>query len=153
MVTHYLPRIVLLLVLFMANHAVYADVYKWVDDEDEIHYSQFPPESDVEIELIRTPLPPGFEAEESVNQLNALLKQQKENDEQAVKETQKKQLVQKKHDMMQSNCTRAHENLKLYQNQSVKRITDAKGEVTRIIPSLREQRITQYQDDITRFCN
>jgi coenzyme F420-reducing hydrogenase alpha subunit len=153
MLTHYLPRIVLLLVLFTINNAVYADIYKWADDEDEIHYSQFPPELGTEVELIKTPLPPSFEAEESENQLKLLLEQQKEQNEQAASEYEKQQLELKKHEVKQANCARAHENLKLYQNQSVKRITHANGDVTRIIPSLREQRLAQYQDDIARFCN
>lgn len=69
MVIPYTRQYCLFLVLLIGVTAVSADVYKWVDQQGETHYSQSPPPQNQKAELIKAPPPPAINPADAQNSL------------------------------------------------------------------------------------
>lgn len=138
-------------ILAFTSHA-YAQVYKWVDENGQTHFSQHPPEK-IEAEVIKTAPAPKVDVEKAQHEIDALIKQQAENDklEQQQREEQQKQAEEMA--LKAKNCKTARHNLKLYQNSPGRRMTDADGNVTRPSEEDRQEMIQKLKEAVNEFCS
>ena len=148
-----LPVIWVLLV-FAASPAV-ADrqnMYKWTDDQGEVHYTQFPPPGH-KAEKLQPPPPPAQSAESTENDLQQQMEtMDKENKEQleGAKDAKQWAEIQK---IRRTNCETANKNLVNLQRGGNVRYMGSNGEVIRLTEEERQKRIEEANAQIKENCN
>lgn len=125
-----------------------AAMYKWVDEDGNVHYSEKPPPGDIEVQTIKPP--PKVDSEkanqalqEQLDQLKAL-EEGKEPKEQAVTE---EELAVKKH-----NCELGKDKLQRLQDNPRVYTEAEDGTRTRLGEEEREARIQEAQQMIKDNC-
>lgn len=135
----------------LVSVSVQAQIYKWVDENGQTHYSQQPPTSG-EAQLMDVPRPPPINAEEAQQEVDELIEQQQEAEkaeleaQQAAEEEAKQQAIKDK------NCQIARQNLTNYQNNPGRRVVDEEGNVTRLAEEDRQQKMVEFQEQIDLYC-
>ena len=137
-------RIVLLTIMMMLASMASAGLYKWVDDDGNVHYSQKPPR-DKQFKRLKPPAPAPEDAKPLYQSQKADPKKQAADNE----VTKVKAEIEK---VRARNCEAAKQNLKNY--TVYKRFLNKKtGELTRIDDKERERQIKKAQEGIREFCN
>ncbi len=147
----YLRQYCLFLVLLTCATNVSANVYKWVDEDGETHYSQIPPKEQ-QVELIKAPPPPAIDPNKAQQQLDQLIEQQSA--DRKAQDEQRKQAVRsaEQENIRQQNCQTAKRNLQQYQDNPGRRSIDEDGNVVHLKEEDRQQKIKQQQQSIKEFC-
>ena len=133
-------RIVLLATMIIFASTASAGLYKWVDNEGNVHYSQKRPKNK-QFKQIKVPASaptdstPLYQSETNQNKDNKTVA-----DESAKNEK-----------VRATNCKNAKGNLKAY--QVYRRIRDKSGNVTVVGDEERAKKITQAKRNIDNFCN
>jgi uncharacterized protein DUF4124 len=147
----YLRQICLFFFFSLMTLTSYADVYKWVDENGQTHYSQTAPENQ-NAEMIKAPPPPASLPEEAQQQIDELIEQQTEarkaQDEQLA--TQKQEAEQKQ--ILENNCELAKSNLQTYMDNPGRRVLKEDGTVIRPTEEDRQQKIQEAKQDIQEYC-
>lgn len=158
----------LLILLMLACANVFAEVNKWVDKNNQVHYSDQPPPSDAKISIpgksktsrsasdtedsadsnaaapASAPAAPKTIAEREAE----LKKAQKDKQEAADKDARK----QAEEKTIKANCAAAQQNLRgLKEDIRIVEI-DASGERSYLDDNQRQQRIEKAQKDISTYC-
>ena len=133
-------RILLLTAMIIFASSAFAGLYKWVDDEGNIHYSQKRPR-DQQFERLKAPTP----APESSEPLYQTKTKKSKNTNTTATETAKNKEVRA------TNCTNAKKNLNTY--QVYRRLRDKDGNVTVIDDKERTLQIERSKKAISDFCN
>lgn len=125
-----------------------AAMYKWVDKEGNVHYSQVPP-SDKEAETIAPPppvptqpaKPPAQEAAEAM-----------ENEQKAAEEEAEKRKAdeERRAELYRKNCEIATENMAIYRTSN--RIITPEGEKVRLSDEMRAEKIKEAQEAMDKYC-
>ncbi|NQZ54581.1 MAG: DUF4124 domain-containing protein [Piscirickettsiaceae bacterium] len=152
MVIPYPRQYCLFLVLLIGVTAVSADVYKWVDQQGETHYSQSPPPQNQKAELIKAPPPPAINPADAQLEVDKLIAQQAEDRKESQEQQAVVQEVAKQEAILRQNCQTAKHNLQQYQDNPGRRYVDEDGNVTRIKEEVRQQKIKDQQNNIQEFC-
>lgn len=139
----------LMFAIFSTNTV--ADVYKWVDENGQTHYSQQAP-AQQDAELLKTPPPPAFNPD-AQQKVDELIEQQQADREARIKKQQEQQQAAKQLAIKQQNCKKAQNNLQQYQNNPSRRVLDAEGNVTKLQEEERQQRIKEFQQQVQEYCN
>ncbi len=139
----------LMLAIFSTN--TFADVYKWVDENGQTHYSQQAP-AQHDAELLKTPPPPAFNPD-AQQKVDELIEQQQADREARIKKQQEQQKAAEELAIKQQNCKTAQHNLQQYQDNPGRRVVDAEGNVTRLKEEDRQQRIKEFQQHVQEYCN
>ena len=134
-------RILLLTAMIIFASSASAGLYKWVDDEGNVHYSQKRPR-DQQFERLKAPAP----APESSKPLHqsATPTDSKGADTTAAETAKNKEI-------RATNCANAKKNLNAY--QVYRRMRDKDGNVTIIDDNERAKQIEQAKQAINDFCN
>jgi len=138
------------LMLSSASGFVFAETYKWTDDDGNVHYSQQPPPADIEAQTIDTPNA-GSEAGKSEVQRRLEKFQQRE--EKREKAEQERQRQQKKAEIYRKNCQTARERLAKLQRGRQVRSFDEDGNMRRLSVEEHQQRIDNVKKDVEKYCN
>lgn len=141
-----------IIALFLLTSHAHAQVYKWVDEQGQTHFSQIPPPTG-EIEVIKTPPPAEVDIEKTQQQIDHLIQQQADDDKikQQQKEEQQKQAEEA--EIKAQNCQTAKRNLQAYQDNPSRRVTDEEGNVTRLTEEQRQQKIKELKQAVSEFCS
>jgi len=129
----------------------FSDVYKWVDDEGNTHYSQQAPR-DQKADLIKAPPPPARTADDAQKEINTLIEKQdgtfeaKEEERRLAKEAEEEKV--KKEEF----CRITKHNLEQYQNNPGRRMLDANGNVVAPNEEQRLQKITDMKKQLAEHC-
>ncbi len=127
-----------------------ADIYKWVDDEGRVNYTQSPPPPGIASETIRqAPEPrvtPGRPS--AITQQERVEENKKEQEENAVQAEQKTQIE----DIRRLNCDAATGNLAALELGGSRRYVTADGEYLRLTEEERQQRIEEAKQQIEKYC-
>jgi type IV secretory pathway VirB10-like protein len=128
-----------------------ADVYKWVDENGQTHYSEKAP-ADQKAEMIKAPPPPATLPEDAQQKIDALITQQSE-----AKKAQQEQITKQKQDaeqkqILEDNCNLAKTNLQTYLDNPGRRVLKEDGTVVRPTEEDRQQKIQEAKQDINEFC-
>ncbi len=139
------------LAAFCASAAL-ADIYKWVDEDGNVHYTSKPPLDDgVEVENIK-PLPQ-FDSSGAVDALREkqaigeAVDTYKE-DTAALKESKKKRAAVRK-----ENCEKLRAKLANVQSRGRIKGVDEEGNITRTTEEERQRRIRDAQEKIKIWCD
>ena len=128
-----------------------AAIYKWVDANGDVHYSQTPPPPGVAGETLQPP-PPDVDTETATKQLNEQERQleelRKQRDEQADKESQAAAELA----LQQKNCQMAKDRLASYERRPNINFVQEDGSRVRATEEERQAEIKKSEDMIQEFC-
>ena len=148
-----LPVICALLVFTASSPAADSqNMYKWTDDQGEVHYTQFPPPGR-KTEKMQPPPPPAEPSTGSENDLQKQLdtiKQQNDKQLQETKEADQRAEIQK---IRKKNCETAHKNLVNLNRGGNVRYMGPSGEAIRLTEEERQKRIDETNQQIKEYCN
>lgn len=133
-------RILLLTTILLFATSASAGLYKWVDEEGNVHYSQKRP-LDKEFKSIKAPPTPPQDAK-SPYQSN---EPKNDTSSTVAAETEKNLKIRAE------NCEKAKKNLSNFQIH--RRIRDKDGNVTVIDDKVRAKQIEDAEKAISNFCN
>jgi hypothetical protein len=133
------------------SFSVHAQIYTWVDENGQTHYSQQPPASG-EAETIDVPLPPPIDQEQAQQEVDELIEQQQASETAAEEAQQEQQSEAERQAAIEQNCATAQSNLQLYQNNPGRRFLDEEGNAYRLSEEERQQKIEETQQQIEEFC-
>jgi hypothetical protein len=136
------------LVLLLLPLAAAADMYKWVDKDGSVHYSQTPPAAAAE-RISVTPPPTAGAAD------NGLKKFSDNYDKQAKEQAKKDSEAAAKQQERSQKCAQAKAQLDQLQNSPLHRLaqTDDSGNVSRMTPEQQQQLIAAAQENIGKNCD
>ena len=134
-------RIVLLTMLMIIAGSASAGLYKWVDNEGNVHYSQKPPR-DKQFKRLKTP-PPAPDDSKPLYQSSKPADKSKGGTAKA--ETAKNEKIRAE------NCEKAKKALTNYQLH--RRMRDKAGNVTVIDDNERAKQIESAKKAITNYCD
>lgn len=151
MFIHYLGKSLFAFVVLFCATIAFADVYKWVDEHGETHYSQLPP-ANQPADIIKAPPPPAIDPSKAQEKIDQLIMEQAE--DARAREEKQQQLKQNaaQEATRKENCKKAKHNLQQYQDNPGRRVMDAEGNVTRIKEEDRQQKIKDFQKSVNEFC-
>lgn len=135
-------RVLLLAAIMIFASSAFAGLYKWVDDEGNVHYSQKRP-LDQQFKKLKAP-PPAPDDSKPLYQSSGD-NSQKSGSDTAATETAKNKTAR------EQNCANAKKNLNAY--QVYRRIKDKDGNVRTIDEKVRAAQIKKAQQAIKDFCN
>lgn len=145
-----------LLILLMLFPSVQAKVYKWVDKNGKVHYSDKPfNEQSQEIE-IKSDISPEKQraaqarANQLIQQQNRLLTEQRETQAEHLKKQKQENAKKKK---LNIACINAKESLRVLKMQRPVYHVDDKGERQFISDEKRKEGIAELNANIARHCN
>jgi hypothetical protein len=148
-----LPVIWILLVFAASSAAADSqNMYKWTDDQGEVHYSQFPPPGR-NAEKMQAPPPPAQSAESVDTDLQKRIEamdKEKEKQLQVTKDADQRAEIQK---IRKKNCETARQNLVNLDRGGNVRYMGADGKVMRLTEEERQKRIDETNKQIKENCN
>lgn len=143
-----LSRLVLGLALATAPLLAAAQVYRWVDDRGQVHYSQVPPAGKK-----AEPVGPAKEPQAAPNQ-EALNQSLKDANEAAPKQKEQADKAAQNQAALEQHCKQAREQLAYLDSKTAQRLatTDEKGNVTRVTEDEFQQRRNELLKIIGERC-
>ncbi|MDP1996031.1 MAG: DUF4124 domain-containing protein [Gallionella sp.] len=155
-------KIFLLILLTLASASAFAGLYKWVDANGKVQYSDQPPPANVEATTLRSTSSAKDSASESgaaASSAPAAPKTIAEREAELKKAQQAKKEVadrvaqeQAEAEARKENCIAARKNLGLLQEGMRMMEIDDKGERFHLNDEQRQQRIAKAQQDISTYC-
>ena len=137
-------RLLLITTMMFFVASASAGLYKWVDEEGNVHYSQKRPR-DQEYKRLKAP-PPAPESSKPLYQSATPASGKKSNASSTAKAETEKNLK-----IRAENCTKAKKNLQLY--QIYRRVRDKDGNVKPIDDKVRAQQIESAKKAISQYCD
>ncbi len=128
------------------------EIYRWVDAEGQVHYSQSPPPIGTQTEKVRGAYKPAVTPETAQK---ALQEQVEKVDTQKQQTTEAKDLegkVRAELERRKKNCETARTNLQTLENLGNRRIQDSEGKVIRLSEEDRQKRLSESQQQIKEWC-
>jgi hypothetical protein len=150
----FIPHLRLVCLTFMLSlfaTAAFAEIYKWVDENGQTHYSQQAPR-DIPATVIKTPPPPAIDPNIAQQQVDELITQQEAEDQVQLEQQNQQKIEAEKVADQQKNCEIAKQQLEQYQNNPGRRIMDADGNLTRLAEEERQQKTQESQENVTKYC-
>ena len=133
-------RILLLTTLMIITSVASAGLYKWVDNDGNVHYSQKPPR-DKQYKRLKAPA----DAPENASPLYKNTKLNKPGSKTTKTETAKNE------ETRASNCKKAKQNLASYQQS--RRVRDKNGNVITLDDKARAKQIQNAKQAVSDFCD
>jgi len=154
-----LPSLIGLLItaLLLSSPAHAEDVYKWVNEDNEVQYTQMPPPHGIKAIRIQSKSPaPEESADEAVDAADAQPNTEQASDEAPdVEATEEQAEAPAREDVLarasQENCEKARRNLTNLNRGNV-RLRTSSGEVIRLTEEERQQKIVETNAQIELFC-
>lgn len=147
----YLRQTCLFFFLLLPAVMVTADVYKWIDEEGQTHYSQQAPVGQ-ETQLIKAPPPPATLPADAQNKIDQLINEQNEARYDRARQAAQQQQTIQQQEQQEANCVRSKENLQKFLDNPGRRYKQADGTVTRLAEEERQKRIQEFKQDIKEYC-
>ena len=141
------------LLLAAPSHA--EDIYKWIGDDDQVHYTQMPPPHGIKaIRIQRSDIPAEEDAAEAEDELDQADVDESYDelpaggdDEADASEDEDVKIAK----ALQENCNNARKNLKSL-NRGQVRYVNPEGEIIRLSEEERQQRIEEAKSQIGVLC-
>jgi hypothetical protein len=138
--------------LALAATPAQADVYKWVDSNNQTQYTQLPPPEGVESTRIGSTTAPTHDPAGAGTGLQEHLKASEEQKQQQEKATNDAELKAEITRISRQNCVTARNNLEQLGRSGQIRYQTGEGEVLRLSEEDRKQRIEEAQGQVKEFC-
>ncbi len=140
-----LPLLLAALLLPLVSAA--AQVYKWVDEQGQIHFSQTPPEQ-IQAEVVELPRNPP-PAKERLEQLK---KRAEEPLKRAAEQKKKRQQEEERARELEAFCEQQRKELEGLLNAQRIYVTDAQGNRIRAPEEERQARIRKVRESLAEHC-
>lgn len=127
------------------------NVYKWVDEKGQTHYSQQAP-TDHDIEIIKSPPPPAIDPDIAQKEIDTLIEKQNGIFEKNEKEHQQLADEAAEQKKKEEYCQANKHNLQQLQGNPRKKMVDAKGNLIRLTEEQRQQRMAGISKNIAKHC-
>lgn len=144
-----MKRVSLLLLLAVIPPALCAQMYRWVDDKGQVHYTQTPPPGRKATPVAPAPPPSEGGNQKALNKaLEADIKDRPKRAEEAAKAAQEQA-------RKQENCRQAQERLKSLDASTARRlmVQDEKGQPARMTEEQFQQKRAEAQQQISENCS
>jgi len=128
-------------------------MYKWVDDQGEIHYSQFPPPGRTTEKMKAPPPAPASAAATAENNLKKQIESMNKDEEEQLQGAKDAESWAKIQKIRRENCDTANKNLANLQRGGNVRYVGPNGDVTRLTEEDRQKRIEEANTQIKENCN
>lgn len=138
--------------LLLWHGAGLAEVYKWVDENNEVQYTQTPPPPGIHSTRIGPAPPPADDPGTITNQLQERIKASEEHQKEQLDATEKQQQMVEIRKIRQQNCVAAHNNLEQLNRGGQVRYRTSTGEVLRLTEEDRSKRIEEASNQVKEFC-
>ncbi len=138
------------LLLSSGINNVSADVYKWLDDDGNVHYSQKSPPG-VKADAIKSPQ--AVDPTETQKRVDILIKEQKIATKEKHLTDKERKIAAEKRKKQRENCSKARHNLKLYEDNPHARVLDDEDEATYITEEKRQENISKLKKYINDHCH
>ncbi len=142
----------LAVVLLLGTSPLFAEMYRYLDEDGQVVYSQFRPNTETEAATVKEPPPPPSTAQQSRQQLIDSLQKNEESRLDNKSAHQKAVADAAEKERQRKNCEAARKNLKAYTADKEKRIVDPKGNEMQVSDHKRAQEIKRAQEAIARDC-
>lgn len=127
-------------------------VYRWVDKDGHVHYSQTPPASTgVNAKTLNITAPPPDPT--TLQNDQKLAQQIQDQDKQAQKKQQQAQASQQQREQQQKACNYLQQRLQVLEQSARVATVDAQGNKSYISDADREKQEQQLQDQINKTCS
>ena len=145
-----MARILLVLVLLLSfAGASIAEMYKWVDEEGNVHYGDCPPADCKPEQIESAPGPSEEEIKRSQERSERLIQEQRQRDEARRIESEIKRI---KRAELKKRCKVLRSRLFLMKQPGVLTIADNEGNVMRPTDKERERMISEIEEFIRKNC-
>jgi len=142
--------------LLLTSFSAIAEMYKYIDENGQVVYTQFRPEAGVETETIRGPAPPPSTAKASQQSLIENLVKQEETRQDSRAAQKKAKQEETRNEQLKQNCKAARANLEYLQRQSQgqdkRMLVDKDGKAMKMSNTQRQQQIKKAKEIIDRDC-
>lgn len=128
-----------------------AQIYKWTDAQNEVHYSENPP-ADVNASPVSTHTQPSSSAEQERKRFDKIEAQFSKTKAQELKDKEKAQQDAATAKLKQANCEQARAQLATMQSKARLKMTDTKGNTTMLTQEQRDAEIAKTQEIIKQNC-
>ena len=152
-------RIISLICLLLTASLVVADseIYKWIDEDGNVHFSDCPPPPSCDAETIRNPEDPGQEdVRRAQERLDKMLQEQQisksERERAKLEKERKRVLAMEVAVAMKRACIRARQNLHVLQVQKPVFYIDEKGEYVYLDEATRQAEIQRMKNLVASTC-
>ena len=137
--------------LLAVSAAAWGGIYKWVDDNGQVHYGERPPQAGggEQVEVEPGPAPDAAAAQRRAKQQKFM----RAIDEERRVQESARQKAEQKAAQRQRRCARARDRLRTYQRSNRVYRLDAQGNRVFLPDSSREQAIRQSRQEIQRWCD
>lgn len=125
-------------------------LYKWVDSQGKVHYSDRPPTGPVKGEQTIKPPPPG--PAPSATGAQSLQEQELEFRKRQIEAQEARTKAEAEAKVKKENCDRAQSNLKTYQEGGRIFRYNAQGERYYIDDETRQKEIAKWQQEVAKWC-
>lgn len=149
-------RILILAVLALLALPAYSELYKWVDSQGKVHYSDTPPPGGAQKAKILQAPSPGPAAPAAVPSgggARSIAEQELEFKKRQVEAAEKQAKADQEAKVRRINCERAQSNLRTFQNGGRLFTHNAQGERVYIDDAAREAGIRKGQEEVAKWCN
>jgi aspartate-semialdehyde dehydrogenase len=143
--------IALLFFLFLPG-AVIAELYKWVDDAGNVHYGDTPPSKIQSEKMKPAPAADEKEAQRLKQRTDKILQQQNEAEVSRTKEKQALKKGESEKMSIEKRCKYANAELVFYKKRGKHTVLDQEGNLTKVNPAERKQKITELKSFIDENC-
>ncbi len=144
--------LILICFLFPLNVAL-AELYKWVDDAGNVHYGDTPPSKNQSEIMKPAPAADAKEAQRLKQRTKKILQQQRQQveasrnkDKQVSKNAESRKLS------VEKRCKHAKAELGFYKNRGKHTVLDQEGNLTKVKPAERKQKIIELGSFIDENC-
>ena len=145
----YLRQISCFALLSMLSATVFAEMYKWVDENGEVHYSDKQPAAEVETETIKPP--PEADVEQARKELEA--RQSRYKTEESEKPAEEEKVSEEELAVKKRNCELGRDKLQRLVDNPRVYSTAEDGSRTRLGEDERQARIKEAREMIKTNCN
>ncbi len=141
-----------ILLLFLLPLAAAAQVYKWVDEQGQTHYSQQPP-VEQKSQQINPSTGGGLGNDEAAKQRDQYREMFASPDEKKAKEAEEQAKKKAEYEKeLKARCDRVRASLTAMQNNPGRRLKNDKGEVIRLTEEQRQKDMKTAQEWLEKNC-
>ena len=143
--------IILIFFLFFPNAAL-AEMYKWVDDQGNVHYGDKPPAKNEFEKMKPVPVADEKEAQRLQERTKKILQRQKQVDDSRARDEQALKKAGSKNISVEKKCKRAQVELAFYKKRGRHSVLDEEGNLKRVKSAERKEKITELESFISKNC-
>ena len=142
---------ILIFFLFFPNAAL-AEMYKWIDDQGNVHYGDKPPAKNEFEKMKPAPVADEKEAQRLQERTKKILQRQQQVDDSRAKDEQASKKAGSKNISVEKKCKRTQVELAFYKKRGKHSVLDEEGNLTRVKSDERKEKITQLESFISKNC-